>query len=69
MLTGTTGGAGGGIIHIEADRVLNDGQIRANGAASSGFGSGGGSGGSIYVVADEVDGTLTGKATIIVFSY
>ena len=57
---GETGGAGGGIIHIEARRVLNDGEMRANGAAHSGFGAGGGAGGSILVIADEIDGTLTG---------
>ena len=57
---GETGGSGGGIIHIEARKVLNDGQIRANGGDSSGFGAGGGAGGSILVIANEVDGTLTG---------
>ena len=58
---GSTGGTGGGIIHLEARRVLNDGSIRANAGDASGFGAGGGSGGSIYVICEDLDGTLTGK--------
>ncbi|MCC6622285.1 MAG: PKD domain-containing protein [Deltaproteobacteria bacterium] len=52
------GGHGGGRIHLAAERVVIDGELRADGEPPSGAGTlaGGGAGGSILVVADVLVG-------------
>jgi hypothetical protein len=54
------GGDGGGRIRVVADAIVLDGQIRADGAISSGTASGEGSGGSVNLRT----GTLSGAGSI-----
>jgi hypothetical protein len=54
---GEGGGDGGGWISIEADAVVVDGIVSANGDNGDGSQAGCGSGGSIYIVAPDVRGT------------
>lgn len=52
-----TGGCGGGILILNATRLIKvDGVLSANGQ-DGGTTSGGGAGGSIYVVSGELDGS------------
>ncbi|MEM9597922.1 MAG: carboxypeptidase regulatory-like domain-containing protein, partial [Acidobacteriota bacterium] len=53
----TAGGAGGGVIHIEAGELVLDGELRARG--DDGAGDFGGAGGTVHVVAARLTGTGT----------
>jgi hypothetical protein len=53
----STGGAGGGSIQIQADTLVVEGTISANGLKGTGSGGGGGSGGSIYINAQTLAGS------------
>ena len=50
------GGAGGGVIHMEASyRMLLDGEVKANGSSAE-SGAGGGAGGSVVLKAAHFSG-------------
>ncbi|MCL1856385.1 MAG: hypothetical protein FWF84_01900, partial [Kiritimatiellaeota bacterium] len=51
------GGAGGGVLWIEAPSVTVDGTLSANGKERQYYNGGGGSGGSIFIVCDIFAGT------------
>ena len=65
MTTATAGGAGGGGIRLSAGKIVIDGTLSANGAASNAFqgvAPGGGSGGTIVILAGALTGTGTFSA-------
>lgn len=51
------GGRGGGVVHIVADEVQNNGTITANGGAGQSAGTGGGSGGGILLQVRRISGS------------
>jgi len=58
--SGNLGGAGGGLLLLQAVNVINDNSIRANGAQSAGSAAGDGAGGGINITSS----TLSGYGTI-----
>ena len=57
---GPNGGAGGGLVRLNASSLVLDGQILANGQGVGGAGNGDGSGGSVYLAV----ATLSGSGSI-----
>jgi hypothetical protein len=54
--SGYAGGAGGGVLLLQAINVVNDNSIRANGAQSAGSAAGDGAGGSINITSSSLSG-------------